>query len=196
MQFLLIFQYPLFAHTAVLMEEEQFKLLSLMLLVIGIHYRGLLAFRMSAMISTLALITGLAAVWFFGWISVLIYMLPTVIPLVLLIAFGTTLLPGRTPMVTAIALGAEGSLNAEMRHYTRSLTWLWVIVFVVLTLESVLMFLFANSVLWSWVINITNPILIGGIFVGEFVFRKIRFPDHPHPSFKDYIQIVRTARKS
>lgn len=196
MQFLLIFQYPLSAHTAVLMGEEQFKLLSLMLLVIGIHYQGLLALRVGAIASTLALAAALAAVWFFGWISILIYLLPTVIPLLLLFTFGSTLLPGKTPMVTAIALSAEGSLSDEMQRYTRALTWLWVIVFVILAMESILMIIFAEAVLWSWVINIANPILIGGIFIAEFAFRKVRYPDHPHPSFKDYIEIVRTANRS
>jgi uncharacterized membrane protein len=192
MQLLLIFQYPLVAHLAVLLGEEWIKLIALVLLVVGIQFQALLALRTAALISTALLVLALIAVWYLGFITWLLYLTPTLIPVVLFFVFGSTLRPGREALITAIGEKARGPLSAAMRSYTRKLTWLWTLMFVVLAIESLLVLLYGSDGLCSWLINIMNPALIGIVFIAEFFYRKQRFPLHAHPTFREYLDIVRS----
>ena len=131
-QFFLIAQYPLLTHYAFIYEQPQAKLLAASGLFLGFLLPGVLRRELvSAIIAplTLLILYGIYVAGYLTWVSVA----PTIlIPLGLLIVFGTTLLPGKEPLVTDIGERARGPLSAEMRAYTRVVTQLWTLVFVLL----------------------------------------------------------------
>ena len=195
MQFLLILQYPVTAHLAFLSGLLWLKLAALFLVVVGVQWDSLRAMQTSAIAITVVLGIALGVIAATGWINTILLVLPGVIPLALLCVFGATLMKGAEPLVTAIGEQSRGPLSPTMRRYTRTITWLWTSLFAALTIEATLAALYADLTLWSWVINIGNPIAITCLFVGEFLYRKHRFPDHDHPSFAEYFDIVRKARR-
>lgn len=198
MPLLLILQFPILTHCAVLLDYPSLKLLAIGLLIVGVSYNALVRANAIAWLIALGLLVSLLVLWQLQLIDSLLVATPILIPLMLLVVFGTTLRPGQEALVTQIGERARGPLEPEMRRYTRNVTWLWTVVFFALTLEAIFLALYANAVqnfaIWSWLINIVNPVFIGSLFVLEFIYRKRRFPDHPHPSFMDYLSIVRNAR--
>jgi uncharacterized membrane protein len=194
MQLVLVFQYPVVAHAAFVLGDERLKLVALILLIGGICYRGIRTVRPGPIAVATVLIGTLVAFHFLASVSQLLRLLPVLVPSFLLVVFGATLLPGREPLVTAIGESARGPLSATMRRYTANVTRMWVIVFAALIAEALIGWWLADPVIWSWLMHIVNPMVITVLFVGEFVLRKHWFPDHPHPTFFDYLAIVRDAR--
>jgi len=97
-------------------------------------------------------------------------------------------------MVTRFALLARGSLPPDLEHYTRRVTVLWIVVFVILTLSAVLLAVFASRELWSLATNFLHYLLIGGVFVAEYAYRRWRFRHHEHPGFLAYLRGLNPVR--
>lgn len=107
---------------------------------------------------------------------------PVALNLFMLAVFGRTLLPGREPLITRlcrlerIALGLE--VPPDLAAYTRRLTVLWVLLFAALAALSAWAAAFADLVLWSWIANIAAPAASITLFLGEHVWRSLRYPAH------------------
>ncbi len=136
-------------------------------------------------LSAMALLLG-----YFSWALYLLYITPIIIPLGLLIFFGRTLFSGRKPLITAISESVHGPLPPAMQKYTRLLTQLWCLVFVIIILWSAILPWLQRPELWSWFTNVINYGFVGAFFVIEFMVRKKLFPEHKHPSFIQYIRII------
>ena len=123
--------------------------------------------------------------------------------------FGRSLRAGRVPLISRIVSGLEGcepaELKPELKHYTRRLTGAWCGLLAALALanttlaliavpDGVLMRLGYPPVLavsqetWSWFANLLDYGIVGSFFVGEYVYRKYRFPDRPYRSFPDFLR--------
>lgn len=190
MQIVLVVLYPLLVHLSVLLNLPLLQALALISLVAGFTYQGLRnrnGFLWALLLLIAALLLLLAAI---NSTIYLLYVPPVALPLLLAVVFINTLLPGKEPLVTAIGEASRGPLSAEMRRYTRGVTTLWAAVFCLMVLEAFVLALAGRPQLWSWVTSILNYLLIGILFLGEFIFRKWRFPDHNHPGFVEYIKIV------
>lgn len=114
------------------------------------------------------------------------------INLFLLWFFGHTLLPGRDSLVTRLARTVHGTLDARMVSYTRGVTIAWCVFFTGQIMTSILLFNFTSLAIWSLYINFVNFPLVILMFVGEYVYRKMRYRDHPHVSIKQAIQAFNT----
>lgn len=195
LQLVLLLQYPLTTHIATLTGTVWLQLGALLSVTLGILLPGLM--RPSAGSWTLALVIGgsLGVLALTDQLVLLTRLAPVALPLLLLGVFAVTLLPGREPLVTAIGEAARGPLSVAMRRYTRGVTWLWTLIFALLVATAAILPFTSAPGTWSWVTNVATPLLVTGVFVGEFVWRKVRFPDHDHPSFLDYLAIVRQARR-
>ena len=126
----------------------------------------------------------------------LLYIPPVAIPLLLFGVFSLTLLPGKEPIITAIGEASRGPLSKEVRSYTKKVTGMWSVIFLIMIILGVALPLAGNQLLWSWTTSVWNYAVVGLIFLGEFIYRIWRFPDHDHPNFIEYIKIVVTANAS
>jgi uncharacterized membrane protein len=116
--------------------------------------------------------------------------------LLLLWFFGRTLRTGREPLVTRFARHVHGTLPPEIDRYTRQLTWAWCVFFAGMAVTSLVLFVFAPIAAWSWFANVLNIPLLMLMFVLEYAFRLLRFPDFSHASFFAAIRAARDLRRS
>lgn len=102
--------------------------------------------------------------------------------LFLLWYFGSTLAPGREPIITRFARRVHGALQPAMERFTRRLTVVWCAFFAAQLIASALLFAFAPLNAWSLFINLLNLPLLVLMFVGQSVYRTLRYPDCPRAS--------------
>ena len=105
-----------------------------------------------------------------------------VIYLSLLWSFGRTLGHGREALITAVARRFHGSLPPYMERYTRRLTGAWCVFFAAQLVVSALLLAFASLENWSLFVNVLNLPLLAAMFVGDYVFRVLRYRGYPHAS--------------
>jgi uncharacterized membrane protein len=102
--------------------------------------------------------------------------------LFLLWYFGSTLAPGREPIIARFARRVHGVLQPAMERFTRELTVVWCAFFAAQLIASALLFAFAPLNAWSLFINLLNLPLLALMFVGQLVYRRFRYPDFPRTS--------------
>jgi uncharacterized membrane protein len=107
---------------------------------------------------------------------------------ILLWQFGRTLRQGNEPLVTRLARHVHGTLPPAMAAYTRRVTIAWCVFFAAQLAVSLLLFGFASLNHWSLFINVLNFPLLASMFIGEYVYRKIRHGDFLRASFLDGIR--------
>jgi len=91
--------------------------------------------------------------------------------------FGSTLAPGREPLVTALARRVHGSLTPAMIAYSRKVNVAWTIYFVAMALASVVVFATAPFAVWATFANLVTPLAIVVMFVGEYLLRYRLHPE-------------------
>lgn len=106
----------------------------------------------------------------------------------LLWLFGRTLIDSREALITRLARGVHGTLTPLMEKYTRRLTFAWCVFFALQLVVSTALLTRASLESWSLFVNILNAPLVVLMFAGEYVYRVVRYPDHPHASI---IQMAR-----
>jgi uncharacterized membrane protein len=125
------------------------------------------------------------------WQPRLYALLPVLIYGTLLITFGRTLLPGRQPLLAALAERFHGYLSPQALRYTRRITQLWTLLFAAAAVELSALALLAprqSVVLW---VNLLNLALVGALFLAEFWLRRLFVTDIEHACFRDYIAFLR-----
>jgi uncharacterized membrane protein len=90
--------------------------------------------------------------------------------------FASSLRVGREPLCTFFARHIHRTLTPELLKYTRSLTKVWVIFFVVTGCISSLLFVFASTSVWAFFTNLLVPVLVVGVFVVENACRRFFLP--------------------
>ncbi|MEO7726695.1 MAG: hypothetical protein ABIS45_05535 [Burkholderiales bacterium] len=106
----------------------------------------------------------------------------------LLLLFGSTLRPGREPLVTRLARTVHGTLAPAMAAYARNVTIAWCVFFCAQVAASALLFCLAPPAVWSLFINVVNMPLLILMFAGEYAYRSVRHREFPHASFFDGIR--------
>lgn len=138
-----------------------------------------LGLRLALLITTTMTILGLAWVNMFGLTSAIIFGLPHLVTnLFLLWLFARTLKDGREPLITSIARRVHGSLKPDIEIYTRRITFVWSLFFVLQVVVSLGLYIFASLEAWSMFINILNVPLIILMFLCEYSYRLLRYRDH------------------
>ena len=97
--------------------------------------------------------------------------------------FGWTLRHGREPLVTRFARMVHGQLPPESERYTRRVTLAWTLFFGALAGTASALYLWSSVARWSVFVNLLTPLLIGLMFAGEYVVRRLSFPNFRHSSF-------------
>lgn len=189
----LLISYPLLVHISILLNQTALQALAIVCFAAGLLFRPLSNFRPLAWLGLGLAILIAVLLDYFRATLILLYLPPILFPLMMLIVFGRTLLPGQEPLVTTIGEQARGPLCDGMRRYTRHVTTLWCLVFLFLTASAIVLPWLDDKSLWSWFSNVVSYILVGLLFVGEFLLRKKLFPHHDHPGFIEYLRIIVTA---
>lgn len=105
--------------------------------------------------------------------------------------FGRTLLDGQTPLVTRFAMLTHDSISPIIIRYTRSVTWAWTLFFGLMASSSVLLFVATPLSIWAIFANIASPLLVLGMFVGEYLVRLRKVPADeragPIQAFRSYL---------
>jgi len=91
--------------------------------------------------------------------------------------FAMSLRVGETPLITAMAERIHDRFSPAMRAYTRWLTGLWAVYFIVMIGVSVLVYTLAPWPWWSLFGNVVTPVAAGALFVGEHLVRHWRHPE-------------------
>lgn len=117
---------------------------------------------------------------------------PPVIFLITLAAFfGRTLMAGETPIIVRFAaLLSDDQLPHEELSYARRVTWIWVILFISLAMESAALAWLAPVELWSWFTNVFNYLIILLMFFVEYRVRVRKFPKRQHSGFVSFIRSI------
>ena len=114
----------------------------------------------------------------------------------LLWLFGRTLLRGREPLITRIARRVRGALPPELEAYTRRLTAAWCVFFAGQLAVSALLFGFGSVEHWLFFVAVLNFPLVALMFVGDWLYRVIRYPHLPQSSIAKAVRAFAQDRAS
>jgi len=106
----------------------------------------------------------------------------------LLWLFGRTLRSGQDALVTRLARRFYGSLPPFMETYTRRLTVAWCIFFVAQLTASVLLLAYAPLEAWSLFVNVLNLPFVAAMFIGDRLYRVLRYRGQPQTSIVQAIE--------
>lgn len=121
----------------------------------------------------------------------LLYVPPVAMNAALCWLFGRTLARGRVPLIARFAMIEQGTLAPELASYARRLTGIWTALFAVAAVTSALLALSGNRDAWSLFTNFLNYLAVAILFLGEFVYRRVRFRAYRHHS---PLQLLRNVR--
>jgi len=107
---------------------------------------------------------------------------------VILTVFGTSLLPGREPLITAIARRIHGALRPDIVIYTRRVTIAWCCFFAFQLIVSLTLFFCASTVVWSFYVNVLDLPLVALMFGAEYLYRITHVRDWPHSTVAQIIR--------
>ena len=91
--------------------------------------------------------------------------------------FGSTLLAGRQPLISALASRLHGGLTPALAAYTRRVTIAWTVYFFAMAALSFALFLGGSFAHWSVLANLVTPVAIASLFVGEYLLRYRLHPE-------------------
>ncbi len=100
-----------------------------------------------------------------------------------------------TPLIERYARLDFPVLPPEICEYVRRLTIVWAVFFALNAAICLVLALSQNEELWALYNGLLIYLLIGLLFVGEFIWRKIRFPGLETPPFRESLQrMIRYGR--
>ena len=109
--------------------------------------------------------------------------------------FASTLRPGNTPLVSALAQSVHTRVTPAMRSYTRGLTAAWALYFVAMIVLSFVIYGLAPWPWWSLFCNIGTPLALAIFFVGEHLLRYHWHPEFERVSMRGAMQAWRAANR-
>jgi len=112
----------------------------------------------------------------------------------LAIGFGRTLADGEMPMISRFAARIHGTLRPPLARYTRGATLAWTLFFAAMVAVSLLLFFAAPIQWWSVFANLLTPLLIGLMFLAEYLVRR-RLPREFRTGLVESIRAVLGHRR-
>jgi uncharacterized membrane protein len=112
--------------------------------------------------------------------------------LLLATMFGSSLGRGHAEALCSriASFAVHERLDAEYLQYTWKVTLIWTIYFIISAIISVLLF-FSSLQAWSFFANLLTPVLLGIMFVGEYLIRLRVLPNRAHFSVSEIIHAYR-----
>lgn len=208
LQLVLAAVYAVTAHLASAWHDDRYALAALLALVAMLLAAPLGARRPWAWVALPLSVAGCAWLYLNGYAKVPLLVVPVVFVLAVAWVFARSLRPGGAALITRIVAALDGTtptgLAPELHAYSRRLTAAWAGVLVLLALCNLVLAAIAvpgglfdalgatppvaiTLEQWSWFANLFNYGLVGGFFVGEYLYRKRRFPGRYH-NFLDFLR--------
>ncbi len=122
--------------------------------------------------------------------QILLFLPPILMLLSLFILFAQSLLAGQTPLITRYASILGDNLNEHHLRYNRNLTVIWSAFFLLMTIASILLAVFASIEVWSFFTYVLSYLLLGSFFIIEFMFRKHYFAGEIEGGFFQFIRKI------
>ncbi|GAA4345035.1 ketosynthase [Variovorax defluvii] len=101
--------------------------------------------------------------------------------------FGSTLRSDRLSLIGQFAQRIH-ALSPAMREYTRRVTWVWTAYFASMALASVAVYATLSFAAWSVLANLLSPLLVGVLFVGEYLLRYRLHPEFERTRLVDAVR--------
>lgn len=190
---LCILTYPVLVHLSVILGQPVLAGAALVALYAGFAFRALARGRVAAWAGLLAAAALAALAVRQGAALYALYLPPILLPAAMFAWWAPTLRAGRVPLVTRMATAIRGPLSAEHAAYTRGVTVMWVGVFALLAAAGAACALWASPALWSLVTNVLSPVLLGLVFVVEYLFRRWYLRHETHPGFVTFLRQIARA---
>jgi uncharacterized membrane protein len=192
----LSFAYPVLAHFAIARHSAGLTIAALALLALVTLLPSLARGAAGAWIA-LVLVAG--ACWWLSTLEqtiVLLYLPPIVVPAFLAYVFGSTLLPGRTPLIAQLIrlLQPPGEEpESAVWSYARRLTAAWTALFVALVAFNLALTALAEPHVWSLFTNLVEYLIVAAFFAIEYAYRRQRFPRQPYRNMFDFVRRLLAA---
>jgi len=153
----------------------------------------LLKLRCAKWFAGLSLLYSILLFWFASNQSEnLLFAQPVIVNLLIFLLFLSTLVSGSVPLIGRITQLIKADVPDEVMQYCRTVTWVWASFFLLVAIVSLLLSVFSTIEHWSLFTNFVVYILIGVMFVVEYLVRRIVMKDYIDRSF---VQFVRDLRK-
>jgi len=120
----------------------------------------------------------------------LLFAPPILINAALGAVFAQSLRRDHEPIIAVFARLEQGTLTPELIRYTRSLTELWALLFFGLAATALYLAAFASLSAWSWFANCATYVAVALLFVGEYLYRRMRYPQYRHASLVKLLRNV------
>src|SRR5262245_31544114 len=188
--------YTVLAHVALTRHDTRWGSVGLAILAWGVLW--------DVISPVPAAIVSAAAVALVLWLvpalpDLVIHASPVVINVFLCVFFGLTLRRGREPLITRFARLEHDVLPPQVARYTRRLTVLWTLFFAAMAAITVALWLGASGTAFSLFVNVINWVLLAAFLIGEYLYRRMRFPTYehkpPHAILRRFGAGVRTPRQ-
>ena len=85
-------------------------------------------------------------------------------------------------MITRFARAERGALEDDLAAYTRTLTWVWVGLFVVVAMIDAVLAFAGTQAAWLAFTGAGGYLLVAALFLGEWMYRRVRFRHYRHAS--------------
>jgi uncharacterized membrane protein len=194
MSILILLTYPLFSHIFVISGHPVGAALYLLAVIVIFLIKAVYGKNLPMVLVTVALLIAGASLVMQERSTFLMYTPPIVINLGLLMLFGSSLRRGHIPLITQYAQLLDGNLNQEISLYTKRVTQIWTVLFLVMLIESIGLAIFSTVAVWSLFNNFLNYILIILLFVVEYIYRNVAYPDLPKRSFFQFLYQITQIR--
>lgn len=183
----LLLLYPLLVHAAIVTASGWLEFAALVVFAGNFLGPRLLRPAVWAWAVLVLAVAASAAFVLLAEARLFLYAASVLVPLALMWFFGRTLLPGQVPLVTRIADAMRGPLPAAVTHYTRRVTQLWVGALAMIALANLLLALWAPPIIWSLFANFISYVLVGALFMGEWLFRCWYMRDYEEMTWRQYM---------
>lgn len=163
--------YPLVAHIGILRGDVIWPASYLIVVVYLNSLKLFLHHRIIAMSFTVFMCVLFYALFYFEAHASLIYLPPILIPSWLAYVFLSSMNDDYA-LISKLAERIEGKpLDQQHLLYTRRLTALWGVVFVLMICEAIFLAIWAPFEVWSWWVHIGNYLIVAILFLGEMMVR-------------------------
>jgi uncharacterized membrane protein len=105
--------------------------------------------------------------------------------------FAASLCSGRQPLIGVFASLEHGTLPQDLARHARVITWCWALLLASIAIISFALATWASMEVWSFFVNAVGYLLIGILFAGEYVYRRVRYRHYQHASLPAMIRNVR-----
>jgi uncharacterized membrane protein len=127
--------------------------------------------------------------------QILLFAPPVIVNAALAVFFGASLRTGREPVISVFArLEQGGVLPPDLACHARSVTWIWTLLLAALATLATVLAIWASLETWSLFANVVNYALIAALFIGEYLYRRVRFRHYRHATLAALLRNVQSVK--